>query len=150
VSNREERLVLGKRYIGRHSSHRRHRFVTRHELTTPLARSWERRIRQVSESRADNFKHYVIAMTKAFSNFASSIRPNGHLVIVVGQSAWGGERIPTPKLFREIAGNLFEPREELWYPLPNRYMSYERRNDADINKDFVLVFQRVHSRERAR
>jgi len=43
---------------------------------------------------------------------------------------------------RELAPDRLRFADELWYPLANRYMSYSRKNEADIDSDRVMVFQR--------
>jgi hypothetical protein len=63
-------------------------------------------------------------------------------VLVVGKSKWGNERIPTDSLFAELAREWFKKSSEYWYPIKNRYMSYSRRNGADINEEHVVVFSR--------
>jgi hypothetical protein len=33
--------------------------------------------------------------------------------------------------------------QEYWYPVKNRHMSYGRRNGANIDREYVLVFRRT-------
>jgi hypothetical protein len=64
------------------------------------------------------------------------------VVVVVGSSTWNGKSIPTADLFYELAGTAFEHDPPLWYPVKNRYMSYARRNGANIDKEYVVVLRR--------
>jgi hypothetical protein len=64
------------------------------------------------------------------------------VLMVVGQSSWRGESIPTDTILAETAAGRYKLHETLWYPVKNRYMSYSRHNGADINKEYVLVFER--------
>lgn len=51
-------------------------------------------------------------------------------------------QIPTSDLFDEISGDAFRLEQVLQYPVKNRYMSYSRHNNADINTEYVLVLRR--------
>lgn len=137
-----DRLALLPKYIGRDKVAKRHPFVADEEIATPLVGSWERQIRRIHGERADAFKHYVVAMGKAFREIASVLKPGGHALFVVGHSTWNGKVIPTSRLFVELAGPSMVLAEQLWYPVANRYMSYSRHNGASIDKEYVLVFKR--------
>jgi len=137
-----DRLALLPRYIGRPRIPQHHPFIVNETVETPLAQEWEGKMRKVSPKRADEFKHYVVAMRKTFDQLASLLPVNGRALFVVGHSTWNGSEIPTDALFVELASDSFALDEQLWYPVVNRYMSYERRNNADINREYVLVFRR--------
>lgn len=138
-----DRLALLPKYIGRPGgAHKRHPFVRDSQIETPLAARWESRIRRVAPPRADNFKHYVVAMTRVFAQLAELVTPGGRVVFVVGHSTWNGTRIPTAFLLQELARKAFRLREQSWYPLPNRYMSYSRHNGASIHREYVVAFER--------
>ena len=64
-------------------------------------------------------------------------------MFVVGKSQWGGERIPTSDLLGEAASPWFDPVDELYYPITNRYMSYGRRNGANIDREYIVVLSRA-------
>jgi hypothetical protein len=64
-------------------------------------------------------------------------------VFVVGRSTWNGRKLPTVDLFKEIAGPYFQIVDRYWYPLKNRYMTYTRHNGASIDKEYVIVFERI-------
>ncbi len=92
--------------------------------------------------RADAFKHYLVAMRLSLAQIAQCLRPGSPAVLIVGKSQWNGAQIPTAGLFRELAAGDYELEHMYWYPLKNRYMSYSRRNGADISSEQVLVFRR--------
>ena len=142
TESQEDRLRLLPRYIGRGRVRQGHPYVARGALTTPLIRAWEADIRRGHRVRADAFKHYVVAMGKAVQEIRRVLKPGGQALFVVGQSGWNGRTIPTDKLFVELAGTSMRLRECLWYPVVNRYMSYSRRNRANIDKEHVLVFEK--------
>lgn len=146
VLNRDQRLALLDLYIGRPSVPMRHRYVAKQALTSPLAIEWHSRIQSISKRRADAFKHYVIAMTSLFSEIARILPIGSPAIFIVGRSTWNGSELPTGALFEEIASPWFRATQQLWYPVKNRYMSYVRRNGANIDKEFVLVFERSDSR----
>ena len=137
-----DRLRLLHAYIGRPKVPESHPLVASCDLRTPLAREWEQKIRRDSKERANAFRHYLVAMAKFFDGLAAHVLPGGATLLVVGHSSWNAIRIPTTNLFAEIAAENFRLREVLWYPVRNRYMSYSRHNNASIDKEYVLVFER--------
>jgi DNA modification methylase len=143
VENQADRLELLHRYVGRPKVPQKHSFVASGEVKTTLAKSWERRMREVDSTRADAFRHYIVAMSKCFEQLGRVLKPGAPAVFVVGHSSWNSDEIPTTDLFAEIAGKEFVLDDLLAYPVKNRYMSYSRRNDADINQEHVLVFRRM-------
>ena len=136
------RLALLPRYIGRSTVRVRDPRLSRVAELGPIASQWHGRISVSSRKRADAFVHYVVSMADAFRQLDESVHPNGRVVLVVGNSQWNGYEIPTTALFSELADRRFSLVEQSWYPLKNRYMSYGRRNGADIREEFVLVFRR--------
>lgn len=143
TASHADRLALLPRYIGRPQIPQRHPFVVEGRLSTPLACEWEIKMREVSPKRADGFKHYVVAMRKTFDQLAHLLPVDGRALFVVGHSTWNSGQIPTDSLFVELASPAFTLDEQLWYPVVNRYMSYARHNDANIDKEYVLVFRRI-------
>jgi hypothetical protein len=139
----EDRLALLRAYIGRPKVPKSHPYVASSSLKTAMAKRWETRIRKTSEERADAFRHYMVAMTNFFDALRKHVVPEAPTILVVGHSTWNKSPIPTTELFTEIAGPAFELQEVLWYPVKNRYMSYTRHNDANINTEYVLVFTRA-------
>jgi tRNA G10 N-methylase Trm11 len=137
------RLDLLPRYIGRSRVRVGHNFVSENELMTRQVRAWERKLRGECETRANAFKHYVVAMQKTFEQIAGVLVRSAPAIFVVGHSRWGHESISTSKLFTEIASPWFDLKERYWYPIKNRYMSYSRHNGANIDREHVLVFKRT-------
>ena len=82
-------------------------------------------------------------MKESFNQLAIAVRTGGTVIFVLGHSEWNGSKLPTSDLFLEMAGDSFHLVDKLWYPVKNRYMSYSRRNGADINEEYVLVFRRA-------
>lgn len=138
----EERLALKGDYIGSATVRKSHPFVAGEDSLPAKAACWERRIREVSDRRADSFRYYVTSMQRVFSGLYKVLRPGGRAVFVIGKSAWNGMALPSTELFSEICGERFRLVEHLWYPVKNRYMSYDRHNGANINREDVLVFER--------
>lgn len=138
-----DRLSLLHTYVGRPKVPNSHPFVSGSSLKTAIAMRWEARIRKASAERADAFRHYMVAMTHFFHSLRDHVPADAPIILVVGHSAWSKTQIPTTALFREIAGSAFRLKEVLWYPVKNRYMSYARRNGANINTEYVLVFRRT-------
>ena len=138
----EKRLELLPRYIGRSSVRKRDPLLQRQGELGPLSKHWHEEIRAVSTRRADAFAHYILSMKDAFKQISVILRTGGIAILVLGHSEWNGSKLPTSDLFLEMAGDSFHLVDKLWYPVKNRYMSYGRRNGADINEEYVLVFCR--------
>ena len=137
-----DRLDLLPRYIGRFNVRKSDPLLLRREELGSLSDQWHKKIRAESTKRADAFVHYMISMKDVFSQLAGVVRSGAPVAFVIGNSAWNGNKLPTAELFLEIAGDSFRLEKKLWYPVKNRYMSYGRRNGADINQEYVLVFRR--------
>jgi hypothetical protein len=135
------RELLLPRYVGRPNIAAKDPLLALPWNPRPLTSLWERRIRATAPRRADDLRHYVQAMTRCFEGLARAVRPGGPMLMVVGHSSWNGDRIPTGKLFAELATD-FTLQEVLYYPVKNRYMSYTRHNHASIDKEYVLAFTR--------
>ena len=137
-----DRLALLPQYIGRPRVPRSHPFIANGWSPKGLVAEWLTQLSSEDAQRGTDFRHYMVAMEKAFARWAEMTRPGTPVVLVVGKSTWNGKQIPTTDLFREIAGLSFEYEKTWWYPVKNRYMSYARRNGADIDREFVLVLRR--------
>ena len=146
----QDRLALRGRYIGKATVRQSHPFLNSENAMPSKIARWESRIRKVSEGRADSFRHYVVAMQRVFLHLHSVLRPAGRAVFVIGKSGWNGTNLPSGELYDEVAGDRFHLIERLWYPIKNRYMSYDRHNGANINREHVLVFERSSKKSRAR
>ena len=145
TASRQERLELMPKYIGRSNVSSRDPIMERSDQMGPLAQKWYETIHTVSEQRSTSFLHYVLSMRDAIRNLAAAISEDAPAVFVLGHSAWNGNELPTSDLFIEMAGDDFRLEDRLWYPTKNRYMSYKRRNGADVNQEYVLVFRRTAS-----
>ena len=141
-----ERLELLPKYVGRSSVRRRDPLLQRQGELGPLSTHWHERIRAVSNNRADAFVHYMISMKDVFDQLAAVVGSGAPVILTLGHSEWNGSRIPTSDLFVEIAGDSYHLEDRLWYPVKNRYMSYGRRNGANIDQEYVLVFRRSSQR----
>jgi adenine-specific DNA methylase len=139
-----ERQQLLPGYIGRSRPSMRHPFLRYGSIGSSEAARLERRIRAMDTVRANAFKHYCVAMDKVFNRLARVLRPNTPVVLVVGHSSWNGYQLNTSKLFEELSHPAFSMVDHLWYPVKNRYMSYSRHNDANIDREYVLVLERTN------
>ena len=143
VETQQDRLAIRSKYIGRHRVAKSDPLVERTRLQSRLAKKWEARMADHCEQRAADFKHYVSAMTRSVAGLSALLEKGSRAVFVVGKNSWNGYEIPTDSLFDEIAGDNFKLTERHWYPIKNRYMTYTRHNDANIDKEYVLVYKRL-------
>lgn len=139
--SQSDRLALLPRYIGRPHIPAKNPLLLEPWSPSPMADEWERRIRASKPGRANDFRHYVLAMTRAFREIGRVTKGDAPVLVVVGHSTWNGDTIPTRLLFAEMAED-FLLEETLYYPVKNRYMSYTRHNKASIDEEYVLVFRR--------
>lgn len=142
TESQAERLNLLEHYLGRPKVPEKHAFVKAEGLGLPGTDAEEKRMRMVSKERANAFKHYAVGMSRAFEGIATRLSPGGRCILVVGHSTWNGGSINTSQLMAELARPHFKLSERLWYPVKNRYMSYSRHNNANIDREYVLVFER--------
>jgi tRNA G10 N-methylase Trm11 len=143
VETQRDRLSILPKYIGRPRVPAKHPLLHESWRAGALAMKWHSEIRAFSEQRANDFRVYITSMSKAFQEMHRVTMPGARAILVVGKSTWNGRHIPTDLLFAEIASDRFAMEEALWYPVKNRYMSYTRRNGADISEEYVLVFKRL-------
>ena len=141
--DRTERHILMRKYIGRANVGLKDPILERQRELGPLAQEWYQTIQSIAPKRSTSFLHYVLSMKDAIRRLARVVREDAPVIFVVGHSSWNGSTIPTSDLFLEMAGDFLVFMEKLWYPTKNRYMSYKRRNGADINQEYVLVFHRT-------
>jgi hypothetical protein len=142
VASQKDRLHLLPSYIGRPKVPASHPLLQTPSALPESAATLEARMRKLSSERANAFRHYVTAMQHVFEQLAAVLPKKAPAVFVVGKSEWNGSKIPTPLLLRDLAEPWFTPREHLWYPLKNRYMSYSRHNGASIDREYVVVLTR--------
>lgn len=143
VKHHEQRLELRPKYIGRSNIRLDHPYISTELTFSSLATTWESRLRKENKQRANAFKHYVVAIHKSFNQLSKILERGSPAIFVIGRSSWNGTRIPTDSLYEEISSGMFSIRDRFWYPVKNRYMSYSRQNGANINKEYVLVFEKL-------
>jgi hypothetical protein len=142
TEDQNARLALLEHYLGRPKVPMRHPYVGEARLNLTGIVAVEKKMRMVSQERANAFKHYAIGMSKAIANVAQRMKPGTPFVLVVGHSTWNGGSIDTSALMEELARPHFSLTERFWYPVKNRYMSYSRNNGANIDREYVLVLER--------
>lgn len=141
VESHTDRLELLPKYIGRPRVAAKNSIFDLDWQPDGLVAEWFEKINAVNTKRAADFRHYMVSMSLVFRELAGLVREGSPVVMVVGESSWQGEAIPTGKLLEAVAHPRFKLDERLWYPIKNRYMSYTRHNGADIAHEHVLVFR---------
>ncbi len=138
----QDRKRLIPNYIGRSNVSNRHPFLQESVDFGPIGVEWKSKLEGHSKQRSKAFTHYVVSMTKFFAQLTQVIRIDGKVVIVIGNSKSNGLEIPTADMLPELASPNYELVDRMWYPLKDKYMSYSRRNGANIDTEHVLVFAR--------
>ena len=138
-----DRLALKAEYLGRPKVPQKDKILARSEKLVGLAGEWHTLLQNTSPQRANAFRHYVVSMALAFERLARLLKDDKPAVVVVGHSSWNGTEIPTIDLFIELSAAHFDLVDYAWYPVRNRYMSYSRRNGANINREYVLVMRKT-------
>lgn len=143
VRDQGDRLRLRARYIGRDGVSKSDPIIRRTTVRSHLAEQWETKLKDRSVARATAFRHYVAAMSRSLDGMAAVLRAGGKAVFVLGKNTTsGGLEIPSTDIFNEIACLRFQLCGTYWYPVKNRYMTYSRRNGANIDKEYVLVYEK--------
>ena len=145
TNSHEERKKLIPNYIGRQTVSNRHPFLEEPVEFGVLCKQWMAELREKSVQKANAFKHYCVSMRKFFEQLQRVIRPDGKAVLVVGNNKVAGSEVPVADILVEIASPRYTLHARNWYPIKDRYMSYTRRNGADIHTDHVLVFEGASS-----
>lgn len=114
VADYSDRLNLLPKYIGRSHVPQNHPFVHDHILTTKVAKRWESTLRQTSTTRADAFKHYMVAMKMSLDSIGKMLPRGKPAVFVLGKNTWNSQKIPTVDLFKELAADHYELVERFW------------------------------------
>lgn len=141
VNSPLERQRLIPNYLGRAGVAQKYMPKNSHSIGS-LGESWIRKIEEISERRAKDFLHYYHGMNDFFSGVSTILQSGSPLVMVVGNNKIFGREFDTVSLFSELSKAYFEIEEIFWYPIKDRYMSYERRNGANINQEYVIVLKR--------
>jgi hypothetical protein len=142
TSQRSERLTLMGRYIGRDRVGENH-FPT--ESATKVAKAvadrWMPRFPGIKNTRERAFRHYCDGMSRSLARMMEIVTPGGPIVIVAGDVRFCGVEVSMLELMNDLTGERLKIADHLWYPIMNRYMSYSRRNEANIAADHVIVFR---------
>jgi len=141
VQSQDERIALARRYIGRDAV-RQDNHRLRAKFESGYIERLIRHAKRISPAKERTVTHYCASMKQSLDQIATVLRPKGKAVFVVGNSKWNGKRVRATRLLVELAKPHFDVVECLSYPSQNRYMSYERHNGADINREYVVAFQK--------
>lgn len=129
-------------YIGKHRVAKNHPHLGMfYELPPTLSTIYEKML-QSDVARARDLQAYVGSMGRFLGQAAELLPSRAKMVLVVGDSTWRGNMVSTAESLVELAINDFELIQVYSYPLKNRYMSYARKNNADISKEFVIEMRR--------
>jgi SAM-dependent methyltransferase len=141
VNSREDRLKLAPQYLGR-AQVRQSNAKLRCSFESAYIKRLIARERRISAARERAITHYCASMQRALEHIARILKRNGRAVFVVGNSKWSGRRVRATKLLSEMARDRFNVLATLTYTTRNRYMSYERHNDANVNREYALVLKK--------
>lgn len=142
VDQRAARLALMGRYIGRDRIGTNH-FSTEGAFAAQVADRWLTRFPAMKPERERAFRHYCDGMARSLARMVAVVPPGAPVVIVAGDVRFCGIHVSMLELMKDLAGERVLIADHLWYPILNRYMSYTRRNEANIAADHVLVFRSV-------
>ena len=146
VTSQHEREKLIPSYIGRPTVRRTHPLLRECPRMGPQTEEWIDILTRHSISRVNAFKHYVVAMHRVFEQLRQVVKSDGRIVVVIGNNSVRGRTIPTVDLLPEIASPNYVLVDQMCYPIKDKYMSYSRRNGANIDTEYVLVFERSDCR----
>jgi hypothetical protein len=139
--SQDERLLLLNHYIGRVRVGRDHPL-----LETPIhsrrLQLTDKSMRKADVSRANGFRHYVVAMQRVFEGLRDQLPVGAPAAFVVGDSRWNGGHLNSRQLMADVAEPWFEVVDVRSYPVKNRYMSYTRHNNASIDREYVIILER--------
>jgi tRNA G10 N-methylase Trm11 len=141
VNSHEDRLKLAPRYLGR-TLVRQSNAKLRCTFQSPYIERLVAHARRISASHGRVVTHYCASMQRMLEHISRVLKRNGRAVFVVGNSKWNGRRVHATRLITELAKDHFEVLETLTYVTRNRYMSYERRNGANVNREYALVLKK--------
>lgn len=137
-----DRLQLMTRYLGRDTVSERHMSdVDTCSHGAHIAKRWLADLEPIKPERSRAFTHYCAGMAEAFARLAEITRKSRPIVIVAGDVRFNNQPISMTRLFFELGRPWLNLVDQFWYSLANRYMSYDRRNGANIDTDHVLVFE---------
>jgi 16S rRNA G966 N2-methylase RsmD len=142
TKSQDERLSLKPGYIGRAQVSSLERRLLKNSQIGPLATTWYEKMREASEMRADAFKLYITSLAASLSSVSAVLHSGAPMICVVGHSRWQGNEIPLTDLIIEAASPALNVDELFYYPVSNRYMSYERRNGASIDREYAVILRK--------
>lgn len=147
VTSHEERLRLAPKYLGRFQVRQ-----SNPKLRSTFESAYINRLiahaGNVSPAQQRAVTHYCASMRRSLTHIAKVLKPNGRAVFVVGNSKWNGRRVRATKLLQEIARQEFDVCDTLTYTTRNRYMSYQRHNGANVNREYALVLKKKRTTTR--
>ena len=141
VHTQEDRLRLAPKYLGRVQV-RQSNPRLRHAFESDYVKRLIAHAGSVSPMQQRAVTHYCASMHRSLEHIARVLKPGGLAVFVVGNSKWNGRRLRATKLLGEIAQDHFDVCDTLTYRTRNRYMSYERHNGANVNREYALVLKK--------
>ena len=142
VSDQSDRLELMPAYIGRDRVGGRHLPDANAIQACSVADRWLERFTDLKPERTRAFRHYCDGMSRAMSRMYDLVRLGGKVVVVAGDVTFAGRPVSMLELMTDLADDGLELHDHLWYPIKNRYMSYSRKNEANIAADRIIVFRR--------
>ena len=137
----EDRLEIMPRYIGRDRIGLKHLPDPDQARANDVAARWLATF-DAKPERERAFRHYCDGMARAFARMADLVKPGGKVVVVAGDVTFCGRKVSMVPLMTDLVDPRLQMADHLWYAIKNRYMSYARKNEADIAADHVIVFER--------
>ncbi len=130
---------LARRYIGQ-------RWGGRKDTAAPglpgsVSADFFKQLLAIDEGRARAFARYAARMNSVFRAARSALRRRRYCIAVIGSNRVAGLPAPMPGIFEELAAPL-RLEADFSYALKDRYMSYARRNEANIGREHVLIFRK--------
>ncbi len=139
--NQGERAELIPGYLGRDRVGSRYLVGTERTHGASIATRWLAGMPNLKPGRERAFRHYCAGMADALMRMRDLARPGAPVIVVVGDVRFCGHKVSMADLFEDLAPRGLGLVQRLWYPLENRFMTYERQNSADIDVDHILVFR---------
>ncbi len=137
----EERARLIPTYLGRDRVGARHLLDLAESRGSAIAERWLGSMPAMRPEKERAFRHYCAGMGEAMSRMHDMANPGAPVIVVVGDVRLSGRKVAMSDLLEDLSPPGLVLSDRLWYPLANRFMTYERRNGADIDVDHVLVFK---------
>ncbi len=139
INGRKEFVKLSGRYIGRRTGGSQ--AIEQQPCTDTLLESLRRELIQRDYRRARAFLAYCVKMSAVFKSAEASLVTGGLCAVVIGRNRVCDLTIPMDELLPRLAGSLHHVKTSN-YSLRDRYMSYERRNGADIGTEYIVILEK--------